>query len=280
MPAIPTHYRNLRVSETASDKEIREAYRRLSKRYHPDFNPDNPEALRIMQMVNKAYAVLSDPEQRKRHDAWIAAQRQAKATNPLLQQAAARQQAKLIPWPQKLKAQWQRLRANKAFWLVFGTGLLLGLLVLQLWWWLDKTPAAPQDTPSAVSRLAAQGSAYQRPAKAPNGNIWPYFSDYIAGYPVAAHNGMSIASIANHGADRMVELQMQQDGIWQNIRTFYMPEKGFFTLYELGAGQYRLLYLDLDSGRHTQTDVWQIEKQNDAPVYPDASITLPPTQQG
>ena len=92
---------------------------------------------------------------------------------------------------------------------------------------------------------------------------------------------MSIASIANHGADRMVELQMQQDGIWQNIRTFYMPEKGFFTLYELGAGQYRLLYLDLDSGRHTQTDVWQIEKQNnDAPVYPDASIILPPTQQG
>ncbi len=89
MPAIPTHYRNLRVSETASDKEIREAYLRLSKRYHPDFNPDNPEALRIMKMVNKAYAVLSDPEQRKRHDAWIAAQRQAKATNPLLQQAAA-----------------------------------------------------------------------------------------------------------------------------------------------------------------------------------------------
>ena len=177
MPAIPTHYRNLRVSETASDKEIREAYRRLSKRYHPDFNPDNPEALRIMQMVNKAYAVLSDPDQRKRHDAWIAAQRQAKATNPLLQQAAARQQAKLTPWLQKLKAQWQRLRANKAFWLVFGTGLLLGLLVLQLWWWLDKTPAAPQETPSAVRQLAAQGSAYQRPAKAPNGKIWPYFSD-------------------------------------------------------------------------------------------------------
>ena len=82
MPAIPTHYRNLRVSETASDKEIREAYRRLSKRYHPDFNPDNSEALRIMQMVNKAYAVLSDPDQRKRHDAWIAAQRQAKPPIP------------------------------------------------------------------------------------------------------------------------------------------------------------------------------------------------------
>jgi len=37
---------------------------------------------------------------------------------------------------------------------------------------------------------------------------------------------------------------------------------------------------DDDGARHTQTDVWQIEKQNDAPVYPDASITLPPTQQG
>ncbi len=263
MPAVPTHYRNLRVSETASDQEIREAYRRLSKRYHPDFNPDNAEALRIMQLVNKAYAVLSDPEQRKRHDAWIAAQRQAQTGNPLLQRALA----------------WRRRQNNKQFWLVLGIGLLLGLLVLQAWWWLGRSPAAPKSPPSAVALLAdsGKGAAYQRPAKAPNGSAWPYFSDYIAGYPVAAQNGQSIASIANHGADRMVELQMQQSEGWQNVRTFYMPAQGFFTLYELGAGQYRLLYVDLDSGKNTQTEVWQIQKQDDSPVYPDAGIVLPPT---
>ncbi|MBH5328733.1 J domain-containing protein [Eikenella sp. S3360] len=263
MPAVPTHYRNLRVSETASDQEIREAYRRLSKRYHPDFNPDNPEALRIMQLVNKAYAVLSDPEQRKRHDAWIAAQRRAKAASPLLQRAIA----------------WRKRQNNKQFWLVLGIGLLLGLLVLQAWWWLASPGAAQKSPPSAVAQLVESGSgkAYQRPDKAPNGSAWPYFSDYIAGYPVAAQNGQSIASIANHGADRLVELQMQQGEAWQNVRTFYMPARGFFTLYELGAGQYRLFYIDLDSGKNTQTEAWPIQKQDDSPVYPDAGIVLPPT---
>ncbi len=62
-----THYQNLKVAENAPVEVIRAAYRALSQQYHPDRNP-NPEALRIMQIINDSYEVLSDPTARARHD--------------------------------------------------------------------------------------------------------------------------------------------------------------------------------------------------------------------
>lgn len=50
---------------------IQAAYRTLAKKYHPDRNKDNPEAARIMQIINTAFEVLSDPVRREEHDAWI-----------------------------------------------------------------------------------------------------------------------------------------------------------------------------------------------------------------
>jgi len=71
-----THYDNLQVAETASPEVIRGAYRYLSQKWHPDKNPDRPEeAARICRLINVAYEVLSDPQRRKEHDAWIASQR-------------------------------------------------------------------------------------------------------------------------------------------------------------------------------------------------------------
>jgi len=69
---LRTHYDNLKVSRDAQDFVIRAAYKALSQRYHPDKNP-NPDAARIMQLINGSYRVLSDPELRAEHDAWIAA---------------------------------------------------------------------------------------------------------------------------------------------------------------------------------------------------------------
>ncbi len=57
----------LGVKRTASDREIREAYRRLAKKYHPDPNPNDPSAERRMQEINEAKTVLFDPVQREEH---------------------------------------------------------------------------------------------------------------------------------------------------------------------------------------------------------------------
>ena len=76
MHSFRTHYQNLQVTENASPEVIRGAYRFLSQKWHPDKNPDNrEEAERISKIINEAYAVLSDPERRREHDAWIAEQR-------------------------------------------------------------------------------------------------------------------------------------------------------------------------------------------------------------
>eukprot|EP00933_Yihiella_yeosuensis_P034535 TRINITY_DN28002_c0_g1_i1.p1 TRINITY_DN28002_c0_g1~~TRINITY_DN28002_c0_g1_i1.p1 ORF type:complete len:373 (-),score=107.82 TRINITY_DN28002_c0_g1_i1:251-1369(-) len=61
-------YSTLGVSCDASDDEIRKAYRRLALRWHPDKNPDNPEATAEFQKISGAYEVLSDQERREMYD--------------------------------------------------------------------------------------------------------------------------------------------------------------------------------------------------------------------
>ena len=54
-------YKVLGVSPNASDEEIKQAYRRLAKKYHPDLNPGDEEAAKQMQRVNAAYEAIKNP---------------------------------------------------------------------------------------------------------------------------------------------------------------------------------------------------------------------------
>lgn len=62
-------YKVLGVSRKASDDEIKKAYRKLARRYHPDRNPDDPSAEEKFKEVQGAYDTLSDSEKRKEYDA-------------------------------------------------------------------------------------------------------------------------------------------------------------------------------------------------------------------
>lgn len=62
------YYKVLGVSKTATDDEIKKAYRKLARKYHPDLNPDSAEAKKTFQQINEANEVLSDPEKRKKYD--------------------------------------------------------------------------------------------------------------------------------------------------------------------------------------------------------------------
>lgn len=66
--AFIDYYKLLGVSKTASEKEIKTAYRKLARKYHPDLNPDNKEAEKKFKEINEANEVLSDPENRKKYD--------------------------------------------------------------------------------------------------------------------------------------------------------------------------------------------------------------------
>jgi DnaJ-class molecular chaperone len=77
------YYQILGVSRDASEKEIKQAYRRLARKHHPDLNPGDKSAEARFKQINAAYEVLSNPEKRKKYDQfgdqWEYAEQFAKA---------------------------------------------------------------------------------------------------------------------------------------------------------------------------------------------------------
>jgi curved DNA-binding protein len=66
--AFIDYYKILGIDKSASPKEVKDAYRKLARKYHPDLNPNNQEAKTNFQQINEANEVLSDPEKRKKYD--------------------------------------------------------------------------------------------------------------------------------------------------------------------------------------------------------------------
>jgi DnaJ-class molecular chaperone len=64
------YYRTLELPRTASPAEIKHAYRRLARKYHPDLNPGDPSAEDRMEDINRAYEVLSDQKKRAAYDGY------------------------------------------------------------------------------------------------------------------------------------------------------------------------------------------------------------------
>jgi curved DNA-binding protein len=62
------YYKILGIDKNASTEDVKKAYRKLARKYHPDVNPNNKEAHKKFQEINEANEVLTDPEKRKKYD--------------------------------------------------------------------------------------------------------------------------------------------------------------------------------------------------------------------
>src|ERR1700712_281883 len=68
MATRPDYYKTLGVDKKATPEEIKKAYRKLARRYHPDRNPDDKAAEARFKEISQAHDVLGDPEKRKQYD--------------------------------------------------------------------------------------------------------------------------------------------------------------------------------------------------------------------
>ena len=77
--AFIDYYKIMGINKDTPQKDIRAAYKRRAKQFHPDLHPDDPKAKAKFQALNEAYDVLGDPEKRKKYDQYGENWKQAEA---------------------------------------------------------------------------------------------------------------------------------------------------------------------------------------------------------
>jgi hypothetical protein len=116
-----THYDNLKIAENAPDEVVKAAYRALCQRYHPDKNPGNKSAGRIMQILNDAYFTLSDQNRRRQYDDFLAKKRSESGRSYSGQSSpGSNPRAPHPPQKQRSNADWWILIANARQFFVSG----------------------------------------------------------------------------------------------------------------------------------------------------------------
>jgi curved DNA-binding protein len=115
------YYKILGIEKNASDEDIRKAYRKLARKYHPDLNPNDADANKKFQQINEANEVLSDPEKRKKYDQygndWKHAEQFEQA-----RQSQSRQQQTTGTWGQNFSGNFEEGDFSDFFESLFGGG--------------------------------------------------------------------------------------------------------------------------------------------------------------
>ena len=265
-----THYENLKIAENAPAEVIRAAYRALSQRYHPDKNPGNKDAVRIMQILNAAYETLSDPVQRRQYDDMLAVRRQppplfhpqnAQTPPPFHPQSTQSpppfhpqsskppQHAKSPPSHQQFKSKewqgWEKIRHILAF-------VTVVYLILALY----ERFSPRKSYTSKPNSYRSPRPAFFRPATAPNGQPWPVLAAYIPNYPILATGGFSSVTIDNtrNSSDVFLKLVLLNGTIVFPVRYCFIPAYSQFKFASVASGRYDVRYQDLSSGVYSKTE--------------------------
>lgn len=300
MPNVHSHYENLKVARDAPPEVIRAAYKSLSQKYHPDRNPENPDANRIMAILNTAFETLSDPDKRRRHDLWIA---EAEGKD-------ARDEESVSPKSRAFQVDEERIRQGSMrrntsvfeagtgfvrvlkdpnvslirkvghviahvfrYWVAYGFAALVVVAIL-----LEKDKTSTSGSKPYVQSPAPERSApaYVRPLAAPNGAFWPTSSGYIQGYKRLHADGLSTVTVDNsrNDGDMFVKLVSIGGTSAYPVRTFFIAAGEKFSVNNVRAGMYDVRYRDLNSGGLTRSEKFNLEETSTDDGVQFSRITL------
>lgn len=291
MGTVRTHYDNLKVARDAPDLVIRAAYKSLSQRFHPDKNPGDPRAARAMAIINRSYEILSDPQKRREHDAWVAREEgKLKASGagaapiPPQWQTPAEPSSTRGPSQHYLKA--ALLWPFKLLLKIFAAApqlAILGLIIGGFWLYdayMPDRPPPPGPKPYTRTPIAqpapAAAPAYTRPTTAPNNEPWPIAADYVDGYPILANDGLSDITVDNgqNDSDVFVKLVSLDGAQAFPVRQFYVPAHSRITLNNVSAGNYDIRYRDLSTGGLSRSESFAVEQTPTANGIQYSSMTM------
>lgn len=252
--AIRTHYDNLKVTRDAPLEVIRAAYRALSKKYHPDRRSNDPEAARVMRLLNAAYEALSDPLKRRQHDEWIAQSEQRDVAR-----GYAPAEVEAYGMPASGVSSSARRRRRWA-WFAGGASALAAVfsVVAALRYEVgggqgSESVAAvrwAEEVHAPVSAAAPRMSSYVRRPLAPNGMPWPEATGYVEGYAKLRTDGSSSVVLDNShsSADVFVKVFTLDAVPPLGVRAVFIKAGEAFRVDTVRAGTYEVRYRDLDSG--------------------------------
>lgn len=268
MAKIHTHYDNLKVARMAPPEVIRAAYKALSQKYHPDKNPGDEKAARIMAILNTAYSTLSDEQRRKEHDAWISAEEwevewlesEGKGKDAVERWDGPEHKhghQQIVPYRPSRDPKWWAVLVGclgvgwgSGALMVSQTSLLPALFVM------GQKPAVASVEEPYATKIAPGGSriitvsefrmpelacsSAVRPPRAPTGSEWPAQSGYVNGYKVGNLGGNTQLTIDNSHNDQDVFVKLFD--IEQNLYVRYVLLKARerFTMEQLKTGNYEL----------------------------------------
>jgi DnaJ-domain-containing protein 1 len=310
MNKIHTHYDNLKVSRDAPIEVIRAAYKSLAQKYHPDRNPGNDDATRVMTAINAAYEVLSDPAKRAAHDRWIAGQefQVANETNepqpPPSAPTPPPAADKVATSPLKSESVRKHIPllnvARAGYAGVFAFIVYAGLtskdepLAVQR----DNAPidvvspslnapsklrATPQaqTPPSIVSLKAPAKEQYIRRSLDPYGRPWPESARLIKRFDLEFNPGLSSVTVDNSQNDSDVHVKLVLLALpWQieapviTMREFFIPARSAFYMNGVIAGKYDVRYRDLTNGALAQSDPFDVTEIETSTETQFSNITM------
>lgn len=286
MAPIHTHYDNLRVVRTAPPEIIRAAYKVLSQKYHPDRNADNPDAARVMAIINRSYEILSDAKKRNEHDAWIT-QQELIITQKSKQQSSPNPAPKRPPsiQPEKSNGIGKLLLRMRGNWILLAWALGIGLAIYFHHFGAPSTVTTnPLTTKSYQASTAPARPKYVRPSVTPSGKPWPVFAGYVSGYRQTNADGLSSVTIDNGQNDSDVFVKLVSIDSTSNypVRQFYIPAYQQFTLKKVTSGEYDIRYRDLNSGALARSEAFFLEESvTDAGTqFSNLTMTLYKVQNG